>query len=332
MANGQKALIKVIPYWQSHPVQYLVRARYPTARFEDSPTLSLSDLDPERLREQNDADAYAEELRQLDRSELFKLIDEQRNRDKETAREKAQREEQARPFNRPQANADFAYWSRMSYWTIDEAVALSLGRDPNIANWKYIQSIVKISPFAAEFAAKRELAIRAKVMGQLWDSTNPAIFLAWAERMNFDVPGALTDAVRALGHQIADWKTLYDNAATDRDRCVELTNALNSQITDKDQEIASLGLLVNELRQRVNELEPASPPTAKERGLGTRERDSLLKLFIGMAIKGYSFNPKLGRSSVPNEIAGDLGLLGLDMTDDTVRKYLNEAKELLPRD
>src|SRR5690606_2079613 len=67
-----------------------------------------------------------------------------------------------------------------------------------------------ISPFAAEFAAKREVVMRAKAMGQLWDSTVPAIFLAWAERMKVEVPEPLVEAVRDLGFQIADWKTHYD--------------------------------------------------------------------------------------------------------------------------
>lgn len=75
---------------------------------------------------------------------------------------------------------------------------------------------------------------------------------------------------------------------------------------------------------RAMELPPVDKP------LGTRERDTLLKLVIGMATSGYAYNPEDGRSSVPADIASDVEKLGLSMTDDTVRKWLKEAKALLP--
>lgn len=40
--------------------------------------------------------------------------------------------ESARFYNLPGANADFDYWSKADFWTLDEAVALLLGKDPSI--------------------------------------------------------------------------------------------------------------------------------------------------------------------------------------------------------
>jgi len=40
--------------------------------------------------------------------------------------------ESARFYNLPGANADFEYWSKADFWTLDEAVALLLGKDPSI--------------------------------------------------------------------------------------------------------------------------------------------------------------------------------------------------------
>jgi hypothetical protein len=69
-----------------------------------------------------------------------------------------------------------------------------------------------------------------------------------------------------------------------------------------------------------------------EKSLSTRERDTLLKLVVGMAIKGYTFDPKAGRSNVPAEIASDLEKLGIGLSDDTVRKWLKEASNsVLPK-
>ena len=59
--------------------------------------------------------------------------------------------------------------------------------------------------------------------------------------------------------------------------------------------------------------------------LSTRERDTLLKLVIGMAIEGYRYDPLAARNEAPSEIAGDLAKHGIEVSDDTVRKWLKEA-------
>ena len=66
-----------------------------------------------------------------------------------------------------------------------------------------------------------------------------------------------------------------------------------------------------------------------EKPLSNRERDTLLKLVIGMAVKGYSHNPAAAKSSAPKDIADDLASLGISVSDDTVRKYLKEAAEFV---
>ncbi len=64
-----------------------------------------------------------------------------------------------------------------------------------------------------------------------------------------------------------------------------------------------------------------------EKSLATTERNTLLKLVIGMAIKGYKYQPDATRGTVPAEIASDLAELGIPVTDDTVRKWLKEAEK-----
>ena len=69
-----------------------------------------------------------------------------------------------------------------------------------------------------------------------------------------------------------------------------------------------------------------------EKPLFRTERNSLLRMVIGMAIGGYVYKPNALKSSVPKEIADDLALLGLNITPDTVLKYLKEAKlTVLPK-
>ena len=87
-----------------------------------------------------------------------------------------------------------------------------------------------------------------------------------------------------------------------------------------------------EERQRASgNLSPggANAPKA-DAAVATRERESLLKLVIGMAIAGYRYDPKASRGPVTSEIVNDLEKLGIPLDADTVRKYLREARELLP--
>lgn len=67
--------------------------------------------------------------------------------------------------------------------------------------------------------------------------------------------------------------------------------------------------------------------TPIEKPVSTTERNTFLKLLIGMAVKGYNYDPKASKSTTPKEIADDLAGLGITITDDTVRKYLKEAAQ-----
>lgn len=78
-------------------------------------------------------------------------------------------------------------------------------------------------------------------------------------------------------------------------------------------------------------LAPKSQPAKVKDDLSTSERNSLLKLVIGMAVRGYKYAPGASRSDVVPEIAKDLEEAGVRLEADTVRKYLKEAALLLPK-
>lgn len=66
--------------------------------------------------------------------------------------------------------------------------------------------------------------------------------------------------------------------------------------------------------------------------LSETERNTMLKLIIGMAIDAYSYNPQNTRNSLTgdkNGLSARLQTHGININDDTIRKYLREAKELL---
>lgn len=62
-----------------------------------------------------------------------------------------------------------------------------------------------------------------------------------------------------------------------------------------------------------------------------KEQESLLKMVITMAVKGYSYNPQQKKSTATQEIADDAASVGLTIDPDTVRKWLQQGAAILPR-
>jgi|GEM_PF-6930219 len=67
-----------------------------------------------------------------------------------------------------------------------------------------------------------------------------------------------------------------------------------------------------------------------DKHLGAREKDTLLKLVIGLAIGGYGYDPKAAKNMATQEIVNDLRLRGISMDADTVKKWLKQGALLLP--
>lgn len=71
--------------------------------------------------------------------------------------------------------------------------------------------------------------------------------------------------------------------------------------------------------------------SAPKTELGNRERQTLLKIIIGMATDGYGYDPNALRSPFPKELEGILDGVGISVSDDTIRKWLKEAAQHLPQ-
>jgi hypothetical protein len=66
--------------------------------------------------------------------------------------------------------------------------------------------------------------------------------------------------------------------------------------------------------------------------LSETERQTMLKLIIGMAMNAYGYDPNATRNTATgdkNGISAKLERHGISINDDTIRKYLTAAKELL---
>jgi hypothetical protein len=323
-------------------IEYLVLRRFPFARAVEYPPLLGSRMpQPDNTELRAKIKTYRAELAALSVDALNDCYSNEVRKEVEERRAKAEAEEQWRFFNQAWTNADFAHWSRTADWTLDEAIALSFGKAPEYVSWKKVESLTEISPFAAQYARRRDLVQRAVRWKQLFDPVLPGFFLAWAKRTDISVPEQLTTAIEARGVQVADWKTVYDEAKVKWEENYAALERLYEQSRKGAQDNHAKWLelsqrkdeLIQSLKERVATLNARAveaPPVVPEKSLGTREQESLLKLVIGMAVAGYGYDPKAERSPQIPEIAGDLELAGISMSDDTVRKWLRAAAELLP--
>ena len=219
-----------------------------------------------------------------------------------SAREQAAHEAK-HVFNHPQALADedvFGFWGRAEVWTAAEAAALINGRNPSIVTEDRIEDDRTDSKISNTLRKILVLFERARQAGSLNRSNSPKKLIDWLELKHIDMP----ERLKELTLQFSE--TPYTMSAENRrlkERIAELeTNpiAVESLITEK------------------------SP----EKPLGSRERESLLKLVLGMAVDGYGYDPKATKSIQVKAIADHLLTRGLSINEDTVRKYLNEAKVL----
>lgn len=224
---------------KTNPVEFLVERKFPDARkLRIPPPITRSgssrgtvdsDYRQKRLKEIDD---YKAKLHAMPHQELMELFEAEREKDRQERAVKAEEEEKKRFFNLPAAEADFDHWSRATYWTLEEAIALSFGKAPERVDWNRLKksNYYPPSPFIEKYRKVRDLALRAKNFRQLYDPCLPSIFLAWARRSKIDVPTALVERIQAQGIDIADWKDLYDNLKEKYDSLVKTNSALSQQL------------------------------------------------------------------------------------------------------
>lgn len=303
--------------WTTDPIAALVRVHFPELN-ERTPEGEAFLVQPENVKQtkREQADAFRQHLAALPADQLNIAIAE----GKKLADERYQQwrsSELAKPFYaRVTAEMDVDHWSRTAYWTVEEAAALSLGKDPREVTRLKVEAIRPPNRFASEYLARLDILERAQTMHQLYHSTNLTRFLAWIEHTRFPMPEALVDAAKAIHRLEVDWKGEYQ----------KLKEKFEKYAQETSENFENFATLTSNLEGTVS----TEFAKAKAGSLGARERESLLKLVIGMAIKGYGHDPHKSRTSTASEIASDLAALGIALSDDTVRAYLQEARDLLP--
>ncbi len=83
------------------------------------------------------------------------------------------------------------------------------------------------------------------------------------------------------------------------------------------------------LTAEISRLREFAAKRPKDKPLAPRERDTLLKIILGMAMGGYGYDPAASKSSTVKEIHDDLALRGIVLDPDTIRNKLRDAVNLI---
>lgn len=306
-------------------IDFLIRRRFPFYQLHKGQLASLSlgsrgptGIDRAELdRRTAEIEAYQTALRQMPSDERTALYREEYEKYQKEQLALAEAKEKALFFNQPSAAADVDYWSKTAHWSLDEAIALSFGKEPEIVNWQTVGSYVHISAFAKAYAKRRDLAQRAIVWKQLFDPVLPSIFLGWAKRNEIAYPKQLEELLVARGNHIVDWKAEYDKLRAEATKLLQEKAEAIAEIQAELEGVKGGHALALALAQ--------SPIKKRKSELSTRETQTAMKLIVGMACGYYGYDPNLPRNTAVAQIADDLLKFDLQLDEDTIRKWIQRA-------
>ena len=248
----------------------------------------------------DDAKGYLDELDDLSDDEVSQLITEA--------------EEQRLNFNAQGSAADWHYWCKMAEWTVEEGVALSLGRDPRQVSWATVEPAVVSSPFARAYRDRRDIFLRAQTAGVLQENNPPVAIVEWMRRIEIEVPPELAEAA-----------TKYNSGTGPACQVEGVT------LTTEETQNPLVTKLRREVERLEEQLKEAKAGHQQAKGLDPREHNSLHLLVNAMAREKYRFDPKDTLSSVTSNIVSAVERQGNSISSATALKHLRAASETAAR-
>ncbi|HXH54443.1 MAG TPA: hypothetical protein VNK03_01695 [Gammaproteobacteria bacterium] len=90
--------------------------------------------------------------------------------------------------------ADYTHWIKMSYWTLDEGVALLLGLNPKYTSWDLMKQFLDTpDTVSSDYLDLRDIVLRAQAAQKITDPVLPLIFIEWAASANIEIPADLQE-------------------------------------------------------------------------------------------------------------------------------------------
>jgi len=298
------------------PIEYLVHRKYPIPSplfvkygggSSHAPKKSNLDMLENLAGAAEKVDAYRQELAGKSAEDLALLVEEERKKQAEERKEAEELEEQRQYFNQPPATTvDYTHWAKMGTWTVNEAIALSMGRNPKQVNWELIKSKAQ-SPFVQAYSARQDLVLRGDLP---WENVGgvarvkPKAFYNWLVKLELDFPEEMKKAlIKFVG--AVDWKyayeTLMEHSRKQSAKLQEVTEAL-VRVAEKEMK------------------KPADKP------FSTTEKNTLLKIVYAIAKDQYGYTHGV-KGTAASDIEKAADAVGLKVDADTARKWLKQAGE-----
>ncbi len=192
---------------------------------------------------------------------------------------------------------------------------------------KYIEKYSKVLLEAIEKKSLATVFIRRKLDESIIPSEtliSSETLIKWLEERNINLGDVYYTDYREYENTLIE--KMMDLASKERMRMT------NPEEYDKyrkklSEDPANYFGSITDLQKELNEYKTQS----KEKPFHTKEKQSLLKLFIGMAISNYGYDSILNGETKASEILSDIIInSGIQIDEDTVRKFLKKAIELVP--
>ena len=195
-------------------------------------------------------------------------------------------------------------------WTIDEATALLLGKNPEIVDWLSVNPLVYKSRFAKRYADLRAHVKGALETGKIDETRTPAAFLRYASSIGFMLPADMQIVL------------MPPRARTDK------TKAGDGENGDTVSSFRQLIESKKQLHDKASEPSVSLPEPAIPRSSPDTERLVLLKMLGAMAKGRYGFDPASTEMDATTEIVSDLQSAGINANPVSVHKLICEAVRL----
>ena len=210
-------------------------------------------------------------------------------------------------FQQDKVNVDVEFWSKMPTWTANEAIVITIGKDPRFINRSYLdkwtKSVVGIlgsngEKFFDLYVTIKNLVFRAEDSGLLVFPTPSLAFIKWIKQFDIDFPQDLAEKVFSY-HEEQDFKALHQNSISE---CEALS-----------EQSENLKLKNKKLQQEKSDIQ--------------RQYNSAAKMLTGVA------NNKFGddRSKI-TKIQSALDLEGVSADRKTISEHLDKGSELIKKD
>lgn len=203
-------------------------------------------------------------------------------------------------------------WARKPYWTVREAIDLSLNFDPFTTDgWR------GEAPETGETIREREdrfrIFERAMEIAEIGEKSPAKDYLLWLKQRGYYVSPAWHRAAGLVDQNSQQSETvkLAEMSAANTD--------LQQQLEERDEQLKEL--------QKKLEAASRDEDSSTQKSASTRRIATLQKALIACAVDGHSYDPRKKRSDVPKQIADKSDELGCTVIQQTVRNLLKEASE-----